>query len=97
MKNKDEILVCQKNFSHVWGEMPFIQKCCECSGELIPYLPSSSVKELVEALKDCVNAMKGCRCRGGYETFNDQGDFITIGDAQAAAEAALKQFEEKND
>lgn len=51
-KSEDQVVfICQTNFSHVWGEMPFIQKCCECSGELIPYIPHSKYLALKKNLE----------------------------------------------
>ena len=47
----ERLLICQKDVTHIWGEMPFIQKCCECSGELVWYVKESRAKVLVEALK----------------------------------------------
>lgn len=92
MTHKDEIFVCQKNFSHVWGEMPFIQKCCECSGELIPYLPSSSVKELVTLLERGLELFRNMRRPYTIEGLGSPAD-----QWEFEVKEKLKQFEEKND
>lgn len=97
MTHKDEIFVCpqckvsfKENMPHRYGTAMHIGEAkitfeSGCSGTLIPYLPSSSVKELIEAAKDMLLAFD-------YLITSDK---TWQGKAKRKLETTLKSFEEE--
>lgn len=84
MTHKDEIFVCscKENPTRI---TTIYKTCSRCKQPITPYLPSSSVKELVEALGDISKIIPERDCYSDIDLFRK---------AVSMAKAALKQFEE---
>lgn len=85
MTHKDEIWVCPEcKFVHS-NKKAYCEASHDPNVVLTPYLPASSVKELVEALGDISKIIPERDCYSDIDLFRK---------AVSMAKAALKQFEE---